>query len=408
MKPWSTPADVLAKLQKLWDRGELLRALLTSETPLNAEPDAQSAALFPLAFALSTPSSSEISARFDAVRLWAATLANCPWLRIEWQDLKHRVHGQQQLPVKAWIDSADQACAWIDKRAEQQLFIALIESTRNSYPALLPWLTAQPLKALALAHQWPRLLALLDWRLARANPGVYLRQVDVPGVHSKFIESHRSVLAEWFDLMLPPAQINPLASGAAGFATRYYFREIAPRVRLRVLDPAIATLPGCSCPDLKLDVANFARLQLPIRTVVITENEINFLALPLAQASVAIFGAGYGFTALAQAPWLAHCQILYWGDIDTHGFAILDQLRAHLPHARSVLMDRATLMMHQALWGSESTPTRIDLNRLHSDERALYDDLRDNRIRPNLRLEQEHIGYQHVCQQLALQGLPIL
>lgn len=408
MKPWSTPADLHAKLQKLWDRGEVLRAVLASELPLNAEREIPSTTLFPLALNLCVPSSSEISARFDAVRVWAAALANCQWLRIEWQDLKHRIHGQQRLPAKVWIDSADQACAWLGKRAEQQRFNALTQSTRDSHPALVPWLAAQPLAALALAGQWPRLLALLDWRLARANPGIYLRQVDVPGVHSKFIERHRTVLAELFDLMLPPTQINHLATGASRFATRYQFREIAPRVRLRVLDPAITTLPGCVCPDLKLDAANFARLKLPIRHVVITENEINFLALPQAQHSIAIFGAGYGFAALALAPWLAHCQIIYWGDIDTHGFAILDQLRAHLPHARAVLMDRATLTMHQALWGTETTPTRVDLHRLQADERGLYDDLRDNRISPNLRLEQEHIGYQHVCQQLALHGLPIL
>ena len=32
--------------------------------------------------------------------------------------------------------------------------------------------------------------------------------------------------------------------------------------------------------------------------------------------------------AIADARGLHACQVLYWGDIDTHGFAILDQLRA--------------------------------------------------------------------------------
>jgi hypothetical protein len=35
----------------------------------------------------------------------------------------------------------------------------------------------------------------------------------------------------------------------------------------------------------------------------------------------------------------------------------------------------------------------VDLHRLTPEERALYDDLRDNRIRAGLRLEQEHIGF---------------
>ncbi len=45
---------------------------------------------------------------------------------------------------------------------------------------------------------------------------------------------------------------------------------------------------------------------------------------------------------LAQADWLARCQVSYWGDIDTHGFAILDQLRTYIPHAHSLLMDRVS------------------------------------------------------------------
>jgi hypothetical protein len=36
--------------------------------------------------------------------------------------------------------------------------------------------------------------------------------------------------------------------------------------------------------------------------------------------------------------------VLYWGDLDTHGFAILDELRAHCPHAESLLMNRATFL----------------------------------------------------------------
>ena len=120
-----------------------------------------------------------------------------------------------------------------------------------------------------------------------------------------------------------------------------------------------------------------------------------------------IFGAGYGFEVLDRAAWLQHCRVHYWGDIDTHGFAILDQLRAHLPDARSIMMDRSTLLAFEAHWGVEQRPTRRDLERLNADERALYDDLRDNRIRPKLRLEQEHIGFGWVERALAeLESMP--
>ena len=84
------------------------------------------------------------------------------------------------------------------------------------------------------------------------------------------------------------------------------------------------------------------------------------------------------------------------------GFGILDQLRGHFDHVVSFLMDRATLDAHAAFWGSEDKPLRVDLHRLTPEERALYADLRDNRMRTGLRLEQEHIGFHWLAQRLRL------
>jgi hypothetical protein len=49
--------------------------------------------------------------------------------------------------------------------------------------------------------------------------------------------------------------------------------------------------------------------------------------------------------ALEASRWLNDRAIHYWGDIDTHGFAILDQPRGHFAHVESFLMDRATLIV---------------------------------------------------------------
>jgi len=190
----------------------------------------------------------------------------------------------------------------------------------------------------------------------------------------------------------------------SGFARRYGFRDKPRHIRLRALDPAHALLPGGGDADITLDAASFARLAPGVSRVFITENEINFLAFPQVPDSLLIFGAGYGFEALGQATWLRRCQVFYWGDIDTHGFAILDQLRTSLPQARSLLMDRATLHAFEAQWGVEDKQTLRDLPRLNVEECALYNDLRDNRLSPNLRLEQEHIGFGWVEATLAALG----
>ena len=145
--------------------------------------------------------------------------------------------------------------------------------------------------------------------------------------------------------------------------------------------------------DISVNQEAFNRLDLKVNRVFITENEINFLAFPGMPASIVVFGAGYGFDMLARAEWLHRCAIYYWGDIDTHGFAILDQLRAYFPHTGSLLMGRKTLLAHESQWVSEPQPLRRDLARLDMEESALFDDLRYDKIRPAIRLEQERIGF---------------
>jgi hypothetical protein len=174
----------------------------------------------------------------------------------------------------------------------------------------------------------------------------------------------------------------------------------------RLLDPALPSLPGCQTkpsvlPDITLNAASFAALALPVERVFVTENETNFLAFPAVAGSIVVFGAGYGWEALARAEWLHRCQLHYWGDIDTHGFAILDQLRGYFPHAASCLMDRETLLAHRSHWGEEREPARHDLSRLTTEEAAVYDDLRLDRHQPKLRLEQERVGYGWLCDRLA-------
>ena len=93
----------------------------------------------------------------------------------------------------------------------------------------------------------------------------------------------------------------------------------------------------------------------------------------------------------------------YWGDIDTHGFAILSRMRGRLAHVRSFLMDRDTLMHHRELWSEEPHDSRCvrELDSLYKDERDLYDDLRNDRLGVCVRLEQERIACDRVRQIIA-------
>ncbi len=403
MSGWTTSAELRSRLLREWERGRLL--------------DGSTA--YPLRIALKGPESAQaLAERYDEVRRWIRALADGAkadgghGYRLELREFDHRQLGRNSVPAAAWFDTESDALTFIGRRREAARFRELADVIAGIFPPLRDWPARRPLRVLEHAADWPRLLGVLCWIADHPRPGVYLRQIDVAGAHSKFIETHRALLGELLDLVLPPQAMDADAPrGAGGFERRYGFRSRPQLVRFRLLGGQYAnpsprvgggegelrsTLIGGVFSDLTVPAEEFGRLHLPVTRVFITENEINFLAFPPVADGMVVFGAGYGFDALAAAGWLRDVPIAYWGDIDTHGFAILDQLRATFPRAQSLLMDRQTLLDHRPLWGREESPTRRDLPRLQSDEAELYDDLRHDRITPALRLEQERIGYARV------------
>lgn len=381
---WTLPTELRTQVMKLWSSGALLSGLVSGPP------------CFPKRLVLKGPSSAEMIERFDEVRAWVNLLRLMPNCRVVLREFRHSSCGATTVPAEVWIDTLDDALALIGRRHEGSRFMALIERTRQRQPALLPWLARRPLRALELGADWERLLDVVAWLQQHPRPGIYLRQVDIAGVHGSFIETHRCVLAEWLDLALPAAAIDAVAVGPAHFARRYGFREPPPRIRFRSLDPAFEPVPACGQADLSLDVASFARLLPAVSGVVMTENEINYLALPRLRGCIAILACATDFDGLAGVAGLSRCALHYWGDIDTRSFVLLDQLRAHFPHARSLLMDRSTLLAFRSHWSEEAQPVRTELARLRAEEQALYQELCQNRLQPRLRLDQERIGFSRV------------
>ena len=384
---WTGPEDVVAQLRKHWDSGRLLAARLDRKSDL-----------FPLRLRLRKATSRDLGEQFDAVRDWVAELVQGSrekrgfGYQIEWQAIQHRTRGRNHLPRAIVVPSADDALRLIGKKAETARFDRLAGDLLAEFPGLRDWVARRPLEVLKRAEEWPKLTAILRYFRAHPRPGVYLRQLDIPGVDTKFVERRRGLVTELLDAVLPAEAIDPSASGAAAFNSRFGLSSRPVMVRFRILDPALA-LQGLS--DLTVPADQFAALGLAVEQVFITENEINGLAFPSHPRAVVVFGLGYGLDRLAGVDWLKRARCWYWGDIDTHGFAILNRLRAHMPEVRSFLMDRATLDAHHELWGEEPEDRRFvgELPRLGAAEQNLFRALRDDVFTPRLRLEQERVRY---------------
>ncbi len=387
---WINLCTLRSRLLARWESGQLLAETLVPTT------------LFPLRLSLSAPNSLELSKEFAKVQSWVGelrALSNVKGLTLEWKILNHRQLGRNELPSALTVHSAEGAIAWLGKQKSSVLFQKLAATLLKRLPALEPWVLKYPLRLLELEAHLDRLMAFIQWRLLNPQPAIYLRQLSLPGIDTKYLEQYRKVLSEWLDLCLPASAINTLYTSTADFALRYGFLEKPSLVRLRILDPAFS-IQGLT--DITLTTEAFAELDLKITRIFIIENDINALTFPSTPGSMVIFGRGYGFNYLATANWIKNKQIIYWGDIDTHGFAILNQLRHYLPHAKSILMDEETLIKHQDHWTEETKPSKAVLTALQPEEHDLYQKLQNNFFGVGVRLEQEYINYQYILSQIVM------
>ena len=90
--------------------------------------------------------------------------------------------------------------------------------------------------------------------------------------------------------------------------------------RVRFLDPRLAPV---GMGELMASPDTLSRLDLSARTVLIVENLQTLLSLPELPGVVALHGGGYDVRWSAPIPWVAAANLLYWGDLDLDGLAIL-------------------------------------------------------------------------------------
>lgn len=322
------------------------------------------------------------------------------------QEFQFSTMGRQRLPVAIEFANVEALARFLGQLQPWRQFVADSKLISDHFPELTPWLPQATAIIGKYAGCWPQLLAVCRYLVSNPRPGLYIRQLDIPGVDSKFIEAHKPILKTLLDQLLPAMAIDLRFTGLKehGFEKRYGLNYEQPTVRFRLLDPALAAELG-GLDELSIPLDAFSKLDLLLDRVFITENKINGLAFPTVRNALVIFGLGYGVQMLQNVPWLAQCRLHYWGDIDSHGFAMLSQLRSYFPQTQSLLMDSDTLLHCRPLWGCEAKPhAAAQLPHLNEPEQQLYQHLKQHHWQPSLRLEQERIPFSLL--QAALASLP--
>ena len=259
------------------------------------------------------------------------------------------------------------------------------------------WLIKHFKKLITYQGEWQDIIKVCLYFLNNPCPGLYIRELPVE-VHTKFIEEHKSILRQLLDVLIPE-HIN---KNETIFEKRFNLKYDEPLIRILLLDNTIAAKYFSGITDISIKVSAFEKLFLPLKRVFILENKTNFsniynfLTLPQMKDSIALFGKGFGAGLLEKAEWLKDKTIYYWGDIDTHGLLILNQLRKSFPQTTAFLMDRETLTAHKKYWGQGEQTIQESPLYLTDDEKDLFRFLKKH----NVRLEQEKIEHEYVLSQI--------
>ncbi|MCC5840588.1 MAG: DUF2399 domain-containing protein [Opitutales bacterium] len=307
-------------------------------------------------------------------------------ITIEWQEIDTARYGRNRIPGNLSFATEDDYLHYIGKAEEMRVIRRAAETLRAAFPELDPVLPHHwRLLCAGDAAYWDGVCHLLRYFRQNPFPDCFARELPVP-VPTKFLATARAPLEN----LLPHIAPKSLRAEGSSLEERLGLRTPDSLIECRLLDPQVA--PGLPFRHLIIPVSDLAHLAtLPVDKVLITENRINFLTLPPLPGTLALQGQGYAVSRLRRAPFLHERRLLYWGDLDVHGFEILATLRRAFPHTESLLMDAATWEAHAPFHQTGAPAGRHTAATLAPHltpaEQALHATLAENR----LRLEQEHI-----------------
>lgn len=227
-------------------------------------------------------------------------------------------------------------------------------------------------------REFEAVLRTLSWLLRHPNAGLFPRALPVAGVDSKWLDRRRGTLARLWNTV----------TGENVSAADFLEHVGLLRLPQFVLVKNAAAWVGEEAAEevVKLPVETLAKKAPESPVVLIIENEQTALSLDFRDVPI-FLALGYGVTLLESLPWMKEKRILYFGDLDTHGLAILAECRRLFPQTESVLMDLPTFERWRAFAVTEPKGAEPSPEHLTPEERALADVLSAGR----LRLEQERI-----------------
>lgn len=372
-----TLADVGATLEKRYRRhaGEWLARA------------AEGAPFVPETFAL-TYRKADAAADIAAYNAWEAAwyAAEGAGLRVgrvpaAWRDL-----GRDERPAKLWVLSLKAAFSLMPQgKALGNAFLTALKrldglTGRAGERLRAAYLEETKFILTADAFEFERMTGVLAWLYEHPQANCYVRELPIEGIDTKWFEKNLGLMARFLTTVF--AETTPIR--APDIVRRWNLLSPPALVRVRHADVLVPGLPSDDLIALPLSVLEKGN----VRRVAVVENLQTGLTLDVPGDVLIVTGMGAAAKVLSDVWWAPDADIVYMGDLDQHGVAILADVRSKLPQVRSVLMEEPVLHRWRKLAVPDpTTPIRAPSAGLTEAEAELFRRLQASR----LRLEQERL-----------------
>ena len=261
--------------------------------------------IWPMEINLGIPTEQDALRQPEAVRAWisawrkwkgngvasngvtsngAASSGTLVWTERRWRSL-----GTQSVPERLKLKGPGDVAVWIGEAARWSRAVDRFKTLVQRWPDLIEVL---PARFNVLADygdsDFFSLSEILSWICANPNSGLYVRQVPVAGIDSKWLESRKSLVCELLAAIQGETSRGD-TSGGRDFFSLCGFRPLPQLIRMRVLDSGLRSQFG-GLSDISVPLEEIAALGIAPGFAFIVENIQTALAFNDLENSVVIMG----------------------------------------------------------------------------------------------------------------------
>ena len=307
---------------------------------------------------------------------------------------------QHDFPDKVEFVDTESVLRYLGEWARFKRLCEKCQKIMADFPQLSKICVTNREEILTISGMSESILELARYFSGNYRTNCYLRELDIPYVHTKFIESRKKLTADIFFSL--HTERDGRSFGDLCEQLRWTVQAPTPNIYVRSLDRR-KSIGGLQ--TLMVTAEQLAHLQVSFSKVFFTENKLNGYVFPEVNDGLMIFGAGNGVIAdELTIPWLTKQEELwYWGDMDFDGLRILSRVREKYPQVRSFLMNRDLAEKYRHFMTAD-TGSKLDMpDNLTLTEKDCWAYLTSRPEHAN-RLEQEKIPLAEVKAFLQTRG----